>query len=188
MNGQSSSLSRLRFWSLGAALVACVSIAALGMMGVVALTFAIKGIGAVVATESILLAVVELYVGGQNFIWRPPDVQSSPTQVRDVIVNKERAGMLHKIRYARDLLPPLGFLGTLLGLSFAMMQIALTDPVKQILEKPGISPELTFSLGMAFNTTFVALLLSATLTLYLSYLAGASQYARQLLDRLEAGK
>jgi hypothetical protein len=115
----------------------------------------------------------------------PHLVQATHTNPRRAQIEAvAEAGIIEKVHFARDLLPQLGFLGTLIGLSLAMMQLANTDPVQIILERPGISPELTFNLGLAFNTTFIALLLSALLSLYCSHLAGLTDYYRLLIERL----
>ena len=84
----------------------------------------------------------------------------------------KKSGFLEKISLARSAIPQLGLVGTVLGLSQAMQSLAFKDDVQVILKQPGVSPSLAFSLGMAFNTTLIGLLLSMSLNAAFAYYSG----------------
>ncbi|MDF1666843.1 MAG: hypothetical protein P1V97_34155 [Planctomycetota bacterium] len=50
-----------------------------------------------------------------------------------------------KVHIAKEVIPQLGFVGTLVGLSGAMSSLGLEDPVQIILKRPGISPRASAS-------------------------------------------
>lgn len=93
-------------------------------------------------------------------------------------------GVLERIAFARDAIPQLGFIGTLLGLGFAIGSLGQYDPTQEILQRPGISPQLAGSLGVAFNTTLVALLASLFISWMYSVLASQSTYSRLVVEKL----
>lgn len=95
-----------------------------------------------------------------------------------------KTGILQQVMTARDSISQLGFIGTLLGLSSAMSRLGDGDPVGAVLERPGITPQLASSLGLAFNTTLVALLLTVALSWVNSKRAAHHAYWRAILRRL----
>lgn len=64
------------------------------------------------------------------------------------------------VRYVIWAIPTLGFLGTVMGISFAVSYAGAAD-----LQDPGFLSELTRRLAVAFDTTFLALIMSAILVL-----------------------
>ena len=99
-----------------------------------------------------------------------------------------RTGRYERIHLARDSIPQLGFIGTVLGLSSAMTALGEADPVQVILRRPGISPDLASSLGLSFNTTFVALLSLVALGVYYSWLSYEGAYFREAVYRIRSGQ
>lgn len=72
------------------------------------------------------------------------------------------------LRYLIWVIPTIGFIGTVLGISFAIMGINPTDVnLEQVIA----------SLGIAFNTTLVALVLSALLNLFYNLVLSAEEDA-----------
>lgn len=71
------------------------------------------------------------------------------------------------VRYMMWLIPSLGFIGTVIGISLALAYAGEPGRV----EEPQLLTEVTSRLAVAFNTTLLALLLSAVLV----YLAGVVQ-------------
>ncbi len=64
------------------------------------------------------------------------------------------------IRYVVWLIPTLGFIGTVVGISLALAYAGSAD-----LQDPALLAELTTRLAVAFNTTLLALVMSAVLVL-----------------------
>ncbi len=79
---------------------------------------------------------------------------------------KSRSDLLFdSLRYVSWLLPTLGFIGTVIGISISL-EIAGTPPISN--DSIGMRDwmsELTSSLGVAFNTTLLGLILSAIVML-----------------------
>ncbi len=72
------------------------------------------------------------------------------------------------LRYLIWVIPTIGFIGTVLGISFAIMGINPTDVnLEQVIA----------SLGIAFNTTLVALVLSALLNLFYNLVLSSEEDA-----------
>lgn len=69
------------------------------------------------------------------------------------------------IRYLTWLIPTLGFLGTCIGIALALNFAAGAD-----MEDPNLLSKLSANLGVAFYTTFLALLQSAVLVLFMNIL------------------
>ena len=67
------------------------------------------------------------------------------------------------IRYVTWLIPTLGFIGTVIGIAFALETAGNPPAVTDSEELKDWMKALTADLGVAFNTTLVALLLSAVL-------------------------
>jgi len=81
------------------------------------------------------------------------------------------------IRYITWLIPTLGFVGTVVGISNALAYAALEDPTADT-----FLGELTSRLGVAFDTTLVALLMSAFLVFLLHII---ESYEEKSLTKLE---
>src|SRR5690606_35446180 len=74
------------------------------------------------------------------------------------------------VRYLIWLIPTLGFLGTVLGISLAVS--GFSEVINQGQELADVSAslvEITQELGVAFDTTFVALIYSALIALMMAY-------------------
>lgn len=69
-------------------------------------------------------------------------------------------------RYLSWLIPTLGFIGTVLGISEALGQIGVLTPAD--FAEATFLPAVISSLGIAFSTTLIALVLSGILILYIS--------------------
>jgi biopolymer transport protein ExbB/TolQ len=83
------------------------------------------------------------------------------------LLNSSLELFLHEIdlrysmtRYIIWLIPSLGFIGTVIGISLALAFAGQVD-----LQDPGLLAELTKRLAVAFNTTLLALVMSAVLVL-----------------------
>ena len=92
------------------------------------------------------------------------------------------------LRYIAWVIPAIGFIGTVVGIAWTLAQV---DPAE-----PDLSA-LTKSLAVAFNTTLVALVLSAILVFFLHLVRNmeekslnrAGQYTlKNLFNRLYSGK
>jgi biopolymer transport protein ExbB/TolQ len=71
------------------------------------------------------------------------------------------------LRYIMWLIPSLGFIGTVVGISMALAYVgSVVDPVSE----PNMLKNLTESLAVAFNTTFVALV-QASVLVFLMHIA-----------------
>lgn len=81
------------------------------------------------------------------------------------------------IRYITWIIPTLGFIGTVTGISQALAYAAATDPTAKT-----FLGELTAKLGVAFDTTLVALLMSAFLVFLLHLV---ESYEEKSLAKLE---
>lgn len=81
------------------------------------------------------------------------------------------------IRYITWLIPTLGFVGTVVGISKALAYAASVDPTAET-----FLGELTSRLGVAFDTTLVALLMSAFLVFLLHII---ESYEEKSLAKLE---
>ncbi len=104
------------------------------------------------------------------------------------------------LRYVIWLIPTLGFVGTVLGIAFAMRTAGLMFAGASITEAsigPEMMEQVTGDLGVAFYTTLLALLQSAVLMLVMHIMQereeGAlnriGQYClRNLVNRLHAGR
>ncbi|MCA9127774.1 MAG: hypothetical protein KDB22_11840 [Planctomycetales bacterium] len=114
---------------------------------------------------------------------RIPPVHESKTPLQQISIATDN-GLPEKITFLKDAIVQLGFVGTLLGLSQAIVELGKRDIVREILEQPGLSPSLAANLGLAFNTTLVALLLSVLLGLIFAVLASSSPYHRLLAAQL----
>ncbi len=64
------------------------------------------------------------------------------------------------VRYIIWVIPALGFIGTVIGISLALAYAGAVD-----LQDPNLLAELTKQLAVAFDTTLLALVLSAVLVL-----------------------
>jgi biopolymer transport protein ExbB/TolQ len=86
------------------------------------------------------------------------------------ILNSSLELMQHEIdlrynmlRYIVWLIPTLGFIGTVIGIAFSLAGAANMPPIQDSEKVQEWVRALTVNLGVAFNTTFVALLLAAIL-------------------------
>ena len=92
------------------------------------------------------------------------NASESITPALDALIVKNEAD-LALVKYIAWAIPSIGFLGTVRGIGMAMTQA-------EIAVSGNIGP-MTESLGMAFNSTFVALLASIIIMLMLSFLGRA---------------
>lgn len=92
------------------------------------------------------------------------NASESITPALDALIVKNEAD-LSLVKYIAWAIPSIGFLGTVRGIGMAMTQA-------EIAVSGDIGP-MTESLGMAFNSTFVALLASIIIMLMLSFLGRA---------------
>ena len=113
-----------------------------------------------------------------------PHALQNRERIKQEVMRKWSEGVVEKILFCRDALPQLGFIGTLLGLSMAILNLGEEDTVQIILQRPGISPSLAASLGLAFNTTLIALLLVILMGLYFARLSAYHLYYQMLTDYL----
>ena len=81
------------------------------------------------------------------------------------------------IRYITWIIPTLGFIGTVVGISQALAYAAANDPTSKT-----FLANLTAKLGVAFDTTLVALLMSAFLVFFLHIV---ESYEEKTLGTLE---
>ena len=95
------------------------------------------------------------------------------------------------IRYVIWAIPTLGFIGTVMGISLALSFAGQVD-----LQDPNLLAELTKQLAVAFDTTLLALLMSAVLVLAQHVIQAAEERALNvggqyvldnLVNRLHAG-
>ena len=115
------------------------------------------------------------------------DVKSIPqnmARINQEIKSRISDGVVENIQFCRDSLPQLGFIGTLLGLSMAILELGEEDIVQIILQRPGISPSLAASLGLAFSTTLIALLLVILMGQRFTRLSTYHLYYLGLMDYL----
>ncbi len=92
---------------------------------------------------------------------------SRSVEQASMLLNSSLELFLHEIdlhysmtRYIIWLIPSLGFIGTVIGISLALAFAGQVD-----LQDPGLLGELTKRLAVAFNTTLLALVMSAVLVL-----------------------
>ena len=83
------------------------------------------------------------------------------------------------IRYITWVIPTLGFIGTVMGISLALAYAG--DPTTNP-SSPTFLSELTSKLGVAFDTTFVALIMSAILVFLLHII---QSYEEEMLTKIE---
>ena len=94
--------------------------------------------------------------------------QTSATAVANTDIYLHEIDLRYNlVRYMMWLIPSLGFIGTVIGISFALAYAG--EPGR--IEEPTLLTEVTARLAVAFNTTLLALLMSA----FLVYAAGTIQ-------------
>ncbi|EXJ09085.1 MULTISPECIES: MotA/TolQ/ExbB proton channel family protein [Nitrincola] len=74
------------------------------------------------------------------------------------LVQHEMELKYNMLRYLMWLIPTLGFIGTVLGISSALMYAGTVPP-----DSEGLLTEVTLQLGVAFHTTLLALIMSGVL-------------------------
>lgn len=74
-------------------------------------------------------------------------------------------------RYLSWLVPTLGFVGTVLGISHALAEVGLLRP--EDFAEATFLPPVVGALGIAFSTTLIALVLAGVLILYISVVQAA---------------
>ena len=80
------------------------------------------------------------------------------------------------LRYIVWLIPTLGFIGTVVGIAFALNDAGSVQTVEAY-QDPQLLQQLTQSLGVAFSTTLLALLQSAVLMFVLHIVQGREEVA-----------
>lgn len=80
------------------------------------------------------------------------------------------------LRYIVWLIPTLGFIGTVVGIAFALNDAGTVETVEAY-QDPQLLQQLTKSLGVAFATTLLALLQSAVLMFALHLVQGREEVA-----------
>ena len=89
------------------------------------------------------------------------------------------------IRYFIWLIPTLGFIGTVMGIGIGISGFAGTIAhAKDFEDIRKFLPEVTFALGTAFDTTLLALLLSALAVFYMSFLLKRQEHLLGEIDTL----
>lgn len=99
-----------------------------------------------------------LYRAIKNFVFRPDKV--------DFVIDLQESEMIsthNPIRYAIWLLPSLGFMGTVLGISLAVSEFARAIVSEGDINVQRYLGPVCSNLSVAFDTTFLALFLSAIL-------------------------
>lgn len=81
------------------------------------------------------------------------------------------------IRYLVWLIPTLGFIGTVIGIAFALNEAGTMPKIQNTTEVQAWLKSLTNSLGLAFYTTLVALCLSAVLVFLMHITQGREETA-----------
>lgn len=115
----------------------------------------------------------------------PPPPPPENDYVAEAYAEKrDSAGVIARLREATEAITTLGFIGTLLGLSQAIFFLGVADEVNDFLGKSGISSRLSGSLGLAFFTTFVAMVLRLIINLRFSQLAAQKRGYQALFKRL----
>lgn len=119
-------------------------------------------------------------------LFRDPQPASGiqPAQAQVYAESRMRAGVIDRLREGADAITTLGFIGTLLGLSQAIFFLGASDEVGEFIGKTGISSRLSGSLGLAFFTTFVAMMLRLIINLRFSQLAAKNQGYQALFTLL----
>ncbi len=84
-----------------------------------------------------------------------------------------------KLRNCREGIQLLGLLGTVVGMSLFVADLAKPDPVAAILQQGSLTGDLSWKLALAFNKTATAILAQIVLGLLASSLAGKDR-AREL--------
>jgi biopolymer transport protein ExbB/TolQ len=81
------------------------------------------------------------------------------------------------LRYIMWLIPTLGFIGTVIGIALALNKAGNMPDLQDSAEVSGWVTTLTGSLGLAFNTTLLALLLAAVLVFLMHIAQGREEAA-----------
>jgi len=81
------------------------------------------------------------------------------------------------LRFIVWFIPTLGFIGTVIGIAFSLSDAAMMPSVTDAEAIQLWMKELTQSLGVAFNTTLVALLMSAVLVFFMHLAEGREEMA-----------
>jgi hypothetical protein len=117
-------------------------------------------------------------------LFQDPPPPASEALVEDYAARRDAAGVIARLREAIEAITTLGFIGTLLGLSQAIFFLGVSDEVNDFLGKSGISSRLSGSLGLAFFTTFVAMVLRLIINMRFSQLAAQDRGYQTLFKRL----
>jgi biopolymer transport protein ExbB/TolQ len=83
----------------------------------------------------------------------------------------------NQLRYIMWFLPTLGFIGTVVGIAFALADASVMPDITNQAETQAWLAKLTNSLGIAFNTTLMALLMAAVLVLLMHVAQGREESA-----------
>jgi biopolymer transport protein ExbB/TolQ len=89
------------------------------------------------------------------------------------------------VRYLLWLIPTLGFIGTVLGIGVGLAGFSkVLEGAESLQQIRGALPGVTSSLGTAFDTTLLALVLSAIAVFTMSYVLNAQEQVLEELDDL----
>jgi biopolymer transport protein ExbB/TolQ len=89
------------------------------------------------------------------------------------------------VRYFVWLIPTLGFLGTVLGIGMAINSFGeIIQSSKGVEQVKAALPIVTSSLGTAFDTTLLALVLNAIAVFYMSFLVKRQEQLLEAIDHL----
>lgn len=106
----------------------------------------------------LILKKLILHFQTTNSIAQTQELLNSQMDIKYSEMNTEYS----MIRYITWMIPTLGFIGTVTGISMALAYAANSDPTSKT-----FLGELTARLGVAFDTTLVALVMSAILVFFL---------------------
>lgn len=81
------------------------------------------------------------------------------------------------VRYMVWLIPTLGFIGTVIGIALALSQAGAMPDITDSVAIKGWVAAITIKLGIAFNTTLVALIMSAILVFWMNIAQGREEKA-----------
>jgi biopolymer transport protein ExbB/TolQ len=88
-------------------------------------------------------------------------------------------------RYLIWLIPTLGFIGTVWGISVGLTEFSeIIHSAEGFSQVKSALPAVTKNLGIAFDTTLLALVLSALAVLYMSWMLKCEEQVLEVIDRL----
>lgn len=130
--------------------------------------------------------VVRRIIHGMQRLFRTQDTNalSDYFKLRSELEYAEMESGFSVVKYINWLIPTLGFIGTVLGIGFGIAGFAsIIEDAQNFDQIRRFLPQVTSSLGVAFDTTFLALILSVVGMFLTSFIS--KKYSR-LLEEIDA--